>query len=123
MPLTHQQAVCFLRYNFTNILCSLTNCISVPASPVPLPVLLPALSSIAILMAVVVPASASVPAPVSLFSSSSSSSLSSCELSVAGLQPDSPPDLFQPLPSPPPPAFSAACRALQAAYRVQRRKQ
>ena len=80
---------------------------SLPAPP-------PAFLPIAVLMAVVVP----VPVPVPVSSSSSSSSLSSYKLSVTGLQPDSPPGLSQPLPSPSLPAFSAAHRALQAACRV-----
>ena len=117
MPLTHQQAVCFSRYNFANILHSLTNCVSVLTPPVPSSAPLPALLPIAVLMTVVVP----VPAPA--FSSSSSSSSSSCKSSVAGSQSDSPLSLSQPLPLPPPSAFSAAHRALQAACRVQRREQ
>ena len=111
MPPPHQQAVCFPRYDFANILHSLTNCISVPTLPAPSPALPPA--PIAVLMAVVVPA----PAPASSSSLSSSSSSSSHKLSVAGL-PDSPLSLFQPSPLPSPPAFSAAHRALQAACKV-----
>ena len=102
-----------------NILCSLTNCVSVFTSPVPLPALLPAL--ITVLMAVVV----SVPVLASVFSfssSSSSSSSSSHKSSVVGLQSDSLPSLFQPLPPPSLSAFSAAHRALQAAYRMQRQE-
>ena len=96
-----------------SILCSLTNCVSVPALPVPLPALLPA--SIAVLGAVIVSASA----PASVFSFFlSSSSLSSHKLSVMGPQSDSPLSLSQPSPPPPPPAFSATHRTLQAAHRV-----
>ena len=123
MPLSHQQVMCFSRYNFVNILCSLTNCISVLTLPASSPALLPASSSIAVLMTVVV--STSVSAPIfllSLFSLSSSSSSSSCELSVMKSQSDFPLSLSQPSSSPSSPAFSTTCLALQASHRMQRRE-
>ena len=105
MPLLHQQAVCFLRYNFINILYSLTNCVSVSTSSASLPA--PSPVSIAVLMAVIVPVPAPAPASLSFSFSSSSSSSSSCKSSVVRLS-DSPSSPFQPLPPPPPPAFSTA---------------